>query len=107
MAYIEYKQRGKKRLWSYSIRERSRTLQHKSGFKTKREAKIEAEKVLHKLNMGSVLRTNMTLPELYQEWLDLKILPSSRSDVTKAKYIMRKNVIVRLFGDKPVNTRKL
>ena len=72
MAYIEYKQRGKKRLWSYSIRERSGTLQHKSGFKTKREAKIEAEKVLHKLNTGSILRTNMTLPELYQEWLDLK-----------------------------------
>ncbi|MCY7023619.1 tyrosine-type recombinase/integrase [Streptococcus intermedius] len=103
MAYIEYKQRGKKRLWSYSIRERSGTLQHKSGFKTKREAKIEAEKVLHKLNTGSILRTNMTLPELYQEWLDLKILPSSRSDVTKAKYIMRKNVIVRLFGDKHVS----
>lgn len=106
MAYIEYKQRGKKRLWSYSIRERSGTLQHKSGFKTKREAKIEAEKVLHKLNTGSILRTNMTLPELYQEWLDLKILPSSKSDVTKAKYIMRKNIIVRLFGDTPVSKIK-
>lgn len=106
MAYIEYKQRGKKRLWSFSIRERSKSLLHKSGFKTKREAKIEAEKVLHKLNTGSVLRSNMTLSELYQEWLDLKIFPSDRSDVTKAKYIMRKNVIVRLFGDKPVSKIK-
>ncbi|EGV08396.1 site-specific recombinase, phage integrase family [Streptococcus constellatus subsp. pharyngis SK1060 = CCUG 46377] len=29
--------------------------------------------MLHKINTGSVLRFDMTLPELYQEWLDLKI----------------------------------
>ena len=106
MAYIEYKQRGKKRLWSFSIRERSKSLLHKSGFKTKREAKIEAETVLHKINTGSVLRFDMTLPELYQEWLDLKIFPSTRSEVTKKKYLMRKNVIKRLFGNKPVSQIK-
>ncbi|VOG90470.1 Integrase [Streptococcus pneumoniae] len=106
MAYIEYKQRGKKRLWSFSVRERSKSLLHKSGFKTKREAKIEAEKVLHKLNTGSVLSSSMTLSELYNEWLDLKILPSNRSVVTKKKYLMRKKVIERLFGNKPVSQIK-
>ncbi|HHA7963628.1 Integrase [Streptococcus pneumoniae] len=106
MAYIEYKQRGKKRHWSFSIRERSKSLLHKSGFKTKREAKIEAEKVLHKLNTGSVLSSSMTLSELYNEWLDLKILPSNRSVVTKKKYLMRKKVIERLFGNKPVSQIK-
>ncbi|HGR3478533.1 TPA: tyrosine-type recombinase/integrase [Streptococcus pneumoniae] len=106
MAYIEYKQRGKKRLWSFSIRERSKSLLHKSEFKTKREAKIEAEKVLHKLNTGSVLSSSMTLSELYNEWLDLKILPSNRSVVTKKKYLMRKKVIERLFGNKPVSQIK-
>lgn len=106
MAYIEYKQRGKKRLWSFSIRERSKSLLHKNGFKTKREAKIEAEKVLHKLNTGSVLSSSMTLSELYNEWLDLKILPSNRSVVTKKKYLMRKKVIERLFGNKPVSQIK-
>ncbi|HEX0207227.1 TPA: tyrosine-type recombinase/integrase [Streptococcus pneumoniae] len=106
MACIEYKQRGKKRLWSFSIRERSKSLLHKSGFKTKREAKIEAEKVLHKLNTGSVLSSSMTLSELYNEWLDLKILPSNRSVVTKKKYLMRKKVIERLFGNKPVSQIK-
>ncbi|HGS3509982.1 TPA: tyrosine-type recombinase/integrase [Streptococcus pneumoniae] len=106
MAYIEYKQRGKKRLWSFSIRERSKSLLHKSGFKTKREAKIEAEKVLHKLNTGSVLSSSMTLSELYNEWFDLKILPSNRSVVTKKKYLMRKKVIERLFGNKPVSQIK-
>ncbi|HGQ9159463.1 TPA: tyrosine-type recombinase/integrase [Streptococcus pneumoniae] len=106
MSYIEYKQRGKKKLWSFSIRERSKSLLHKSGFKTKREAKIEAEKVLHKLNTGSVLSSSMTLSELYNEWLDLKILPSNRSVVTKKKYLMRKKVIERLFGNKPVSQIK-
>ncbi|VSE20869.1 Integrase [Streptococcus pneumoniae] len=106
MGYIEYRQRGKKRLWSFSIRERSKSLLHKSGFKTKREAKIEAEKVLHKLNTGSVLSSSMTLSELYNEWLDLKILPSNRSVVTKKKYLMRKKVIERLFGNKPVSQIK-
>ncbi|HGQ5355187.1 TPA: tyrosine-type recombinase/integrase [Streptococcus pneumoniae] len=106
MAYIEYKQRGKKKLWSFSIRERSKSLLHKSGFKTKREAKIEAEKVLHKLNTGSVLSSSMTLSEFYNEWLDLKILPSNRSVVTKKKYLMRKKVIERLFGNKPVSQIK-
>lgn len=106
MAYIEYKQRGKKRLWSFSIRERSKSLLHKSGFKTKREAKIEAEKVLHKLNTGSVLSSSMTLSELYNECLDLKILPSNRGVVTKKKYLMRKKVIERLFGNKPVSQIK-
>ncbi|MTV59117.1 site-specific integrase, partial [Streptococcus pneumoniae] len=88
-------------LWSFSIRDRSKSLLHKSGFKTKREAKIEAENVLHKLNTGSVLSSSMTLSELYNEWLDLKILPSNRSVVTKKKYLMRKKVIERLFGNKP------
>lgn len=106
MAYIEYRQRGKKKLWSFSIRERSKSLLHKSGFKTKREAKIEAEKVLHKLNTGSVLSSSMTLSELYNEWLDLKILHSNRSVVTKKKYLMRKKVIERLFGNKPVSQIK-
>lgn len=106
MAYVSYTQRGKKQLWSYNIREGNKSLQYKGGFKTKREAKLEAEKVLHKLKTGSTLRTDMTLPELYQEWLDLKILPSDRSDVTKSKYLMRKNVIIRLFGDKKISKIK-
>lgn len=71
MAYVSYTQRGKKQLWSYNIREGNKSLQYKGGFKTKREAKLEAEKVLHKLKTGSTLCTDMTLPELYQEWLDL------------------------------------
>lgn len=106
MAYVSYTQRGKKQLWSYNIREGNKSLQYKGGFKTKREAKLEAEKVLHKLKTGSTLRTDMTLPELYREWLDLKILPSDRSDVTKSKYLMRKNVIIRLFGDKKISKIK-
>ncbi|MFU2223144.1 tyrosine-type recombinase/integrase [Streptococcus pluranimalium] len=103
MAYIAYNQRGKKRLWSYTIREGNKSLDYKGGFKTKKEARLVAERILHKINTGSVLRPDMTLPELYQEWLDLKILPSDKSQQTKDKYIMRKKTVVRLFGSEPVS----
>lgn len=106
MAYVSYSQRGKKKLWAYTIRQGNKSLEYQSGFKTKKEAKLIAEKILHKINTGSVIRQNMSLPELYQEWLDLKILPSNKSQQTKDKYIMRKNIIKRLFGSKPISKIK-
>lgn len=96
----------KKKLWAYTIRQGNKSLEYQSGFKTKKEAKLIAEKILHKINTGSVIRQNMSLPELYQEWLDLKILPSNKSQQTKDKYIMRKNIIKRLFGSKPISKIK-
>lgn len=48
----------------------------------------------------------MTLYQLYQEWLNLKILPSKRSQTTKKKYILRKEVIRKLFGETPVSQIK-
>lgn len=106
MAYVSYSQRGKKKLWAYTIRQGNKSLEYQSGFKTKKEAKLIAEKILHKINTGSVIRQNMSLSELYQEWLDLKILPSNKSQQTKDKYIMRKNIIKRLFGSKPISKIK-
>lgn len=106
MAYVSYSQRGKKKLWAYTIRQGNKSLEYQSGFKTKKEAKLIAEKILHKINTGSIIRQNMSLSELYQEWLDLKILPSNKSQQTKDKYIMRKNIIKRLFGSKPISKIK-
>lgn len=48
----------------------------------------------------------MTLSELYQEWLNLKVLPSNKSEVTKSKYGMCKNVIIHLFGDRNISEIK-
>ena len=107
MASIRYLKRGKKNLWTYTIRdETSKTIAYKSGFETKKKAQIEAEKLLRKLNRGYTLDSKMTLYQLYQEWLNLKILPSKRSQTTKKKYILRKEVIRKLFGETPVSQIK-
>lgn len=58
-----------------------------------------------KLNSGFSLN-KMPLYQLYQEWLNLKILPSKRSQTTKNKYIIRKKVIKKLFGGTPVSQIK-
>ena len=107
MASVRYLKRGKKNLWTYTIRdETSKTIAYKSGFDTKKKAQIEAEKLLRKLNHGVSLDNKMSLYQLYQEWLNLKILPSKRSQTTKNKYIMRKEIIKKLFGDTPVSQIK-
>ena len=107
MASVRYLKRGKKNLWTYTIRdETSKTIAYKSGFDTKKKAQIEAEKLLRKLNHGFSLDNNMSLYQLYQEWPNLKILPSKRSQTTKNKYIMRKEIIKKLFGDTPVSQIK-
>lgn len=107
MASVRYLKRGKKNLWTYTIRdETSKTIAYKSGFDTKKKAQIEAEKLLRKLNRGFSLNNKMSLYQLYQEWLNLKILPSKRSQTTKNKYIMRKEIIKKLFGDTPVSQIK-
>ena len=107
MTSVRYLKRGKKNLWTYTIRdETSKTLAYKSGFETKKKAQIEAEKLLRKLNRGFSIDSKMTLHQLYQEWLNLKIIPSKRSQTTKNKYIIRKKVIKKLFGDTPVSQIK-
>ena len=50
MASIRYLKRGKKNLWTYTIRdETSKTIAYKSGFETKKKAQIEAEKLLRNI----------------------------------------------------------
>lgn len=103
MANARYRRRGNQNLWAYEIREEGKTVAYNSGFKTKKLAEAEAEPILQKLRTGSIITKNVSLPELYQEWLDLKILPSNRSDVTKKKYLSRKVTLEKLFGDKPIS----
>ncbi|OBY99831.1 site-specific integrase [Streptococcus dysgalactiae] len=103
MANARYRRRGNQNLWAYEIREEGKTVAYNSGFKIKKLAEAEAEPILQKLRTGSIITKNISLPELYQEWLDLKIMPSNRSDVTKKKYLSRKVTLEKLFGDKPIS----
>ena len=70
--------------------------------KQKNLQESEAEPILQELRLGKRISRDISLVDLYQEWLELKILPSSRSEETKKKYLLRKNTIERLFGNKKV-----
>ena len=102
MASVRYRKRGDSNLWTYEIRNEGKTVAHNSGFKTKKLAESEAEPILQELRLGKRISRDISLVDLYQEWLELKILPSSRSEETKKKYLLRKNTIERLFGNKKV-----
>ncbi|HGK7851259.1 TPA: site-specific integrase, partial [Streptococcus pyogenes] len=106
MANARYRRRGNQNLWAYEIREEGKTVAYNSGFKIKKLAEAEAGPILQKLRTGSIITKNISLPELYQEWLDLKIIPSNRSDVTKKKYLSRKVTLEKLFGDKAISQIK-
>ncbi|GAB2023780.1 site-specific integrase [Pseudolactococcus yaeyamensis] len=99
MANVRYKQRGTKKLWAYEIRQGSKTLAYKSGFQTKKEAQINAEPILTEIRKGGKLDKHTTLPDLFQKWLDLKIIPNNPSKSTITKYKYKKNVIVEYFGN--------
>ncbi len=49
-----------------------KTVAHNSGFKTRKLG--EAEPILQELRLGKISR-DVSLVDLYQEWLELKILP--------------------------------
>lgn len=102
MANIRYRKRGNKGLWAYEIRHAGKTMAYNSGFKTKKLAETEAEPILQELRCGKRISKDISLAELYQEWVELKILPSNRSEETKKKYLLRKKTIIKLFGDKKV-----
>ena len=104
MTNIRYRKRGTTGLWSYEVREKGQTVAHGSRFRTKKEAIVEAEKIAQKLRLGGRLTKDMTLVSLYQEWLELKILPSNKSELTKQKYIARKKIIIELFGDEEISS---
>ena len=83
MASVLYRKRGDSNLWTYEIRNEGKTVAHNSGFKTKKLAESEAEPILQELRLGKRISRDISLADLYQEWLELKILPSSRSEETK------------------------
>ena len=77
MASVRYRKRGDSNLWTYEIRNEGKTVAHNSGFKTKKLAESEAEPILQELRLGKRISRDISLVDLYQEWLELKILPSS------------------------------
>lgn len=106
MATIRYRQRGVKKLWHYEIRDESgKSLAYQGGFKTKRMAQLVGSPIFQEIQNGSKLNPEMTLPNLYAYWLDVKINNKNLEIATFRKYSYYKNVIQENF-DIPIKNIK-
>ncbi|MGL5896981.1 MAG: tyrosine-type recombinase/integrase [Lactococcus lactis] len=108
MASIRYRQRkGKSGVsWSYEIRQGDKTLKSKSGFKTKKDASIDGLSILREFKAGLTIDKNTDLPTLYQEWYNLKVLHSGRSEQTLYKYRYFGKIIKNNFDGIPITSIK-
>lgn len=99
---VSYRKRGKKNLWDYRIFDKDKkVVASNSGFKTKREAEIEALALELKLINGVIIDKNITFYSLWEKWLELTIKPLNKSDITFYKHILRGRFIKDYFKDKP------
>ncbi|EMC42344.1 tyrosine-type recombinase/integrase [Streptococcus mutans] len=94
----------KTRQFLFEIRDNEgKTVEHQSGFKTKREAENAALEVQQKLRQGYTLDRYTSLYDWYQTWYDLKIRPKKKlSKVTKKNYQTYGKTIKKLFGDRAI-----
>ncbi|MGY3735939.1 tyrosine-type recombinase/integrase [Lactococcus taiwanensis] len=103
MATIRYRQRGVKKLWHFEIRdETGKSIAYRGGFKTKRAAQLVGSPIFQEIQKGTTLNSNMSLPQLYRQWYDLKVKNSGRSKATLQKYLQYEQKIVE-YLDYPVS----
>ncbi|WDA68895.1 site-specific integrase [Lactococcus lactis] len=106
MATIRYRQRGVKKLWHFEIRdETGKSVAYQGGFKTKRMAQLAGSPIFQEIQNGSKLNPEITLPKLYDYWLDVKINCKDLEIATFRKYSYYKNVIQENF-DIPIKDIK-
>lgn len=99
---VSYRKRGEKNLWDYRIFDKDKkVVASNSGFKTKREAEIEALALELKLINGVIIDKNITFYSLWEKWLELTVKPLNKSDITFYKHILRGRFIKDYFKDKP------
>lgn len=99
-----YRQRGKQKTWDYRVyASDGSVLASGSGFRTKKEAMYEAQKIEQLRSKGSVFSSKQTLYELWCAWYDLVIVPSDLTEATKLKYQFRGKIIQRCLSHKPAN----
>ena len=99
---VSYRKRGKKNLWDYRIFDKNKkVVASNSGFKTKREAEIEALALELKLINGAIIDKNITFYALWEKWLELTVKPLGKADSTFNKHLLRGKFIKEYFKDKP------
>lgn len=99
---ISYRKRGKNKTWDYRIFDKNKkVIASNSGFKTKREAEIEALNIEIKLMQGAIIDKNITFYDLWEKWLELTVKPLGKADTTLNKHMLRGKFIKTQFEDKP------
>ncbi|NIB85445.1 site-specific integrase [Streptococcus sp. CCUG 71758] len=99
---ISYRKRGKNKTWDYRIFDKNKkVVASNSGFKTKREAEIEALSIEIKLMQGAIIDKNITFYGLWEKWLELTVKPLGKADTTINKHMIRGKFIKAQFEDKP------
>lgn len=96
-----FRKRGSK--WDYRIVDSNKNLiASKGGFKTKKEAELEAVRIEIKLKSGAVIDKQITLYELWQNWYETMVVPLGKSPSTLQKHQLRGDLLKRYFGEIPV-----
>ncbi len=99
---VSYRKRGKKNLWDYRIFDKNKkVVASNSGFKTKREAEIEAIALELKLLNGAIIDKNIPFYALWEKWLELTVKPLEKAEATFNKHLLRGKFIKDYFKDKP------
>ena len=99
---ISYRQRGKKKTWDYRIFDKNKVVvASNSGFKTKKEAILEATQLELELLHGNTIDSSVSLYELWQHWFTLQIKPLNKSDGTIEHHLHRSRLILNHFKNKP------
>ncbi|HEL2056128.1 TPA: site-specific integrase [Streptococcus suis] len=99
---ISYRKRGKNKTWDYRIFDKNKkVIASNSGFKTKREAEIEALSIEIKLMQGAIIDKNITFYDLWEKWLELIVKPLGKADTTLNKHMSGGKFIKAQFEDKP------
>lgn len=98
---VSFRKRGKKNLWDYRIFDKNKkVVASNSGFKTKREAEIEALDLELKLLNGAIIDKNITFYALWEKWLELAVKPLGKAESTFNKHLIRGKFIQAYFKDK-------
>ena len=99
---VSLRKRGKKNLWDYRIFDKNKkVVASGSGFKTKREAEIEALALELKLINGAIIDKNITFYTLWEKWLELTVKPLGKAETTFNKHLLRGKFIKEYFKEKP------
>lgn len=69
----------KKKLWDYRIfDDKGKVIASNSGFKTKKEAELEAIEIELRLLKGANIDRQISLHELWKKWYELHIVPLNK-----------------------------